>query len=191
MEERRLETPGIPRKIEEQKIFTYKEFSPKIGKNVFLAPGSKIIGNVEIGDDSSVWYNTVVRGDVHYIKIGKLTNIQDGSVLHVTSNKYPLNIGNKVTVGHSVNLHGCTIKDLSLISIGAIILDGAIVEEGSMVASGAVVVPNFVVPSGKLAAGIPARIIRELTDEEIKEIENLAFKYKRYSEETIKSLNKV
>jgi len=108
--------------IKEQKIFSYKELSPNIDDSVFLASGVKIIGNVNIGKNSSIWYNTVIRGDVNYVKIGEMTNIQDCSMLHVTNNKYALNIGDKVTVGHSVKLHGCTIKDLTLIGIGAIVL---------------------------------------------------------------------
>ncbi|HVO74239.1 MAG TPA: gamma carbonic anhydrase family protein [Ignavibacteriaceae bacterium] len=175
----------------EEKLYPYLEFYPKIDKTVFLAPGVKIIGNVEIGENSSVWYNTVIRGDVHYIKIGSYTNVQDCSMLHVTSGKFPLNIGSKVTVGHSVNLHGCTLKDLCLIGIGSIILDGAVIGGNSMVAAGAVVIPGFVVPSGKLAAGIPAKIIRDLTVEEIKEIENLAFRYKQYCDLTINSLKQL
>ncbi len=183
-----METPGVSGISGEQKIFPFKKFSPKIAKNVFLAPGVKIIGNVEIGEDSSVWYNTVIRGDVHYIKIGSFTNIQDCSMLHVTSNKFPLNIGNRVTIGHSVNLHGCTIHDLCLVGIGAIILDGAILEERSMVSAGAVVTPGFTVPSGKLVAGVPAKIIRDLNQIEINDIENLSSRYSKYSKETIQSL---
>ncbi len=184
-----METAGIYRMNNEQKLFPFKKFYPKIAQNTFLAAGAKIIGNVEIGEYSSVWYNTVIRGDVHYIKIGSFTNIQDCSMLHVTSNKNPLNIGSKVTIGHSVNLHGCTINDLCLVGIGAIILDGAVLGENSVVSAGAVVTPNFIVPSGKLATGVPARIVRDLTETEINEIENLAFRYKKYSEETIESLN--
>ena len=184
-----METAGISG-LMEQKLFPYKEFIPKIAKNVFLAPGVKIIGNVEIGENSSVWYNTVIRGDVHYIKIGVYTNIQDCCVLHVTSNKYPLNIGNKVTIGHSVNLHGCTINDLCLVGIGAIILDSAVIEEKSIIAAGSVVTPNFTVPSGKLAAGVPAKIIRNLTEEEKDDIEASASRYKKYSQETNESLKK-
>ena len=172
----------------EQKIFPFKKFSPKIAKNVFLAPGVKIIGNVEIGEHSSVWYNTVIRGDVHYIKIGSLTNIQDCSMLHVTSNRFPLNIGNRVTIGHSVNLHGCTIHDLCLVGIGAIILDSAVIEDRAIVSAGAVVTPGFTVPSGKLVAGVPAKIIRDLKQNEIDDIEALALRYKKYSEEAIESL---
>lgn len=174
----------------EEKLFPYLDLFPKLGRNVFLAPGTKIIGNVEIGDNSSVWYNSVVRGDVHYIKIGSQTNIQDCSMLHVTNGRYPLNIGNKVTIGHCVKLHGCTLEDLCLIGIGAIVLDGAIIEKQSMVAAGAVVKPNFIVPSGKLAAGVPARIIRNLTDEEIADFEKSAERYQNYTELTIESLHR-
>ena len=174
--------------IKEQKLFPYKELLPKIDSSVFLASGVKIIGDVTIGKNSSIWYNVVIRGDVHYVKIGYDTNIQDSSMLHVTNNKYPLNIGNKVTIGHSVKLHGCTIKDLTLLGIGSIILDGAIVEENSIVAAGAVVKPNFVVPSGKLVAGVPAKIIRNLTNEEIADLKASAERYKKYTKITIESL---
>lgn len=172
----------------EQKIFPYLGIFPKLGNNVFLAAGVKIIGDVEIGDNSSVWYNTVIRGDVHYIKIGSQTNIQDCSMLHVTNGKYPLNIGHKVTIGHSVKLHGCTLEDLCLIGIGAIVLDGAVIQKESMVAAGAVVKPNFVVPSGKLAAGVPARIVRNLTESEIADFNDSARRYQKYSELTMNSL---
>ena len=163
---------------DEAKLYSYLDLQPSIAESVFLAPGVKIIGDVEIGEDSSVWYNTVIRGDVHYIKIGKLTNIQDCCMLHVTNDKYPLNIGDKVTIGHSVSLHGCTINDLCLIGIGAIILDGAVVEEKSIVAAGALVRQNFVVPAGKLVAGVPARIVRDLTQDELDEFEQSAIRYK-------------
>ena len=174
------------------KLFSYLDFFPKIHQSVFLAAGVKIIGNVEISQNSSVWYNTVIRGDVHYINIGEYTNIQDCSMLHVTNGKFPLNIGSKVTIGHSVNLHGCTLKDLCLIGIGSIILDGAEVQENAMVAAGAVVAPGFVVPSGKIAAGVPARVLRDLSVDEIAEIENSAFRYKKYGELSLDSLkNKI
>ena len=175
---------------DEAKLYPYLDLYPSIAESVFLAPGVKIIGDVEIGEDSSVWYNSIIRGDVHYIKIGKLTNIQDCSMLHVTNGKYPLNIGNKVTIGHSVSLHGCIINDLCLIGIGAIILDGAVVEEKSIVAAGALVRQNFVVPGGKLVAGVPARVIRDLTKEEIDEFEISALRYKEYTKLTIDSLKK-
>lgn len=175
---------------EEKKLIPYLDFYPKIHSSVFLAEGVKIIGDVVIDEDASVWYNSVIRGDVNYIRIGKMTNIQDLCMLHVTNQTYPLNIGNKVTIGHSVTLHGCTIKDLALIGMGAVILDGAIIEENSMVAAGAVITPKFVVPSGKLVAGVPGKIIRDLTEEELKDLKESAFRYKKYSEITLNSLIK-
>ncbi len=173
---------------EVQKLFPYKDLFPKIDESVFLASGVKIIGDVEIGKNSSVWYNCVIRGDVHYVKIGYDTNIQDLSMLHVTNNRFPLNIGNKVTIGHSVKLHGCIIQDLSLIGIGAIVLDGAVVEEKSLVAAGSVIKPGFVVPTGKLVAGVPGKVIRDLTKEEMNDFEASAERYKKYTKITIKSL---
>ena len=183
-----MESSILQKLIEEGKIFPYQGLYPKLGTNVFLASGVKIIGNVEIGKDSSVWYNSVIRGDVHYIKIGESTNIQDCSMLHVTNGKFPINIGNKVTIGHSVSLHGCTLNDLCLIGIGAIVLDGAIVESNSMVAAGALVKENYIVPSGKLVAGVPARVIRDLTKEEIKDIEAGSYRYVKYAQITLGSL---
>lgn len=178
----------MERGIEENKLFPYLNTFPKLGKNVFLASGVKVIGDVEIGDDSSIWYNSVVRGDVHYIKIGKGTNIQDLSMLHVTNGKFPLNIGDNVTIGHSVTLHGCTLMNLCLIGMGAVVLDGATIEENSMVAAGAVVRQDFIVPSGKLVAGVPAKIIRELTQDEINEFKKSAERYKEYTKLTLQSL---
>lgn len=175
----------------ERKLFPYKDLFPDLNPSVFIAPGVKIVGDVSIGENSSVWYNAVIRGDVHYVKIGEITNIQDCSMLHVTNGRFPLTIGNKVTIGHSVKLHGCTLQDLCLIGIGAIVLDGAVVETNSMVAAGALVKPNFVVPSGKLVAGVPARIVRDLTDDEILDFESSAMRYKKYTEITIDSLNKM
>jgi carbonic anhydrase/acetyltransferase-like protein (isoleucine patch superfamily) len=180
---------GVQRQLKEQKVFPYRNLLPKLHETVFLASGVKIIGDVEIGPRSSVWYNSVIRGDIHYIKIGADTNIQDCSMLHVTHDTYPVNIGNKVTVGHSVKLHGCTINDLCLIGIGAVLLDGSIVEENAMVAAGAVVAPGFVVPSRKLVAGVPAKIVRDLTKREIDEFEITAQKYIDYTKTTIESLN--
>ncbi|MBU2494761.1 MAG: gamma carbonic anhydrase family protein [Bacteroidetes bacterium] len=173
----------------EDKLFPYLDTFPKIDDSVFLASGVKIIGDVDIAENSSVWYNTVIRGDVHYVKIGERTNIQDCSMLHVTNGKYPLNIGNKVTVGHSAVLHGCTIEDLTLIGMNATVLDGAVVQTKSMVAAGAVIRPHFIVPTGKLAAGVPAKIVRDLTKEEMEEFEKSADRYLEYTRLTIKSLN--
>ncbi len=188
-----MDAPEISRlnyQDKEKKLFPYLDLFPEIHPTVFLASGVKIVGDVKIGENSSVWYNCVIRGDVHYVKIGEMTNIQDCSMLHVTNGRYPLNIGNKVTIGHSVKLHGCTLQDLCLIGIGSIVLDGAIVESNSMVAAGSVVKPNFVVLSGKLVAGVPARIVRDLKAEEINDFEKSALRYKKYTEITIASLHK-
>jgi len=186
-----MEPSSIYRIEDEVKLFPYLKIFPTLGENVFLASGVKIIGDVQIGRNSSVWYNSVIRGDVHFIRIGESTNIQDCSMLHVTNGKYPLNIGSKVTIGHSVCLHGCTLQDLCLIGIGAIVLDGAIVETNSFVAAGSLVKQNFIVPSGKLVAGVPAKVIRNLTDSEIEDIEASSERYKKYSELTIQSLKQI
>ena len=154
-------------------LYRYKDPCPKLGKNTFIAPTASIIGDVNIGEGSSIWFNVTIRGDVHYIKIGKQTNIQDNSILHVTKDRFPLVIGNKVTVGHGVILHGCTVEDNSLIGMGAIILDGAFIPEYSIVAAGSLVREGTEFTPGKLIGGNPARIIRALTKEE--KNKNLAY----------------
>jgi len=184
-----MESSKIQQLINEKVFFNYQGLLPDVDDSVFIASGAKIIGDVKIGKDSSVWYNTVIRGDVNSITIGELTNVQDCSMLHVTHETNPLVIGDKVTIGHSVTLHGCTIQNLCLIGMGSVILDGALVEETSVVAAGAVVPPNFVVPKGTLVAGVPAKVIRRLTDLEINDLEKSAFRYKEYSRESNDSLN--
>lgn len=161
-------------------IITYKGVTPKIHSSVFLCEGVKIIGDVQIGEDSSVWYNSVIRGDVHYIRIGQRTNVQDLSMLHVTNGKYPLNIGNSVVIGHSVAIHGCTIKDECLLGIGSRVLDGAVVNKHSLIAAGALVKEHFEVPEGVLVAGVPAKIIRDLKQKEIDKIRSMADHYVDY-----------
>ena len=149
-------------------IITYKGITPTIDPSVFIADGVHIIGDVEIGKDSSVWYNTVIRGDVNYIRIGERTNIQDNTVVHVTNKKFPTHIGSNVTIGHSAVIHACTINDYSLIGMGAVVLDDANVGPFALVAAGAVVTMGMVIPEGMLAAGVPAKIVRTLTDDERK-----------------------
>ena len=143
-----------------------------------------IIGDVEIGSQSSVWFGTIVRGDVFYIRVGSNTNIQDNSVVHVTTNKYPTIIGNNVTIGHSVTLHGCSISDNSLIGIGSVVLDQCEVGEWSIIAAGSMVKPNTKIPSGKLWGGLPAKEIRDINDNEREWIKELSNNYvelsKRY-----------
>lgn len=171
-------------------IITYKGISPKIHKSVFLCEGVRIIGDVEIEKNCSVWYNTVIRGDVHYIRIGEGTNIQDMSMLHVTNGKHPLVIGKQVSIAHSVTLHGATLKDKCLIGIGACILDGSTIGSHSLVAAGAVVREGFVVPEATLVAGVPAKIIRDLTEQEIKRVVDTAPNYIGYVKEYRSLLNK-
>lgn len=145
-------------------ITPYKNWMPTLGDGCFVADTATLIGNVEIGPQSSVWFNAVVRGDVHEIRIGARTNIQDLSMLHVTHRLYGLTIGSDVTVGHRVVLHGCTVGDGCLIGIGAIVLDGAVIGPGAMVAAGSLVTPRTVIPSGMLAMGSPAKVVRPLSD---------------------------
>lgn len=161
----------------------YKNFKPKLGKRVFIAENATVIGRVEIGDDSSIWFGAILRGDVNYIKIGNCTSIQDGSVIHVTKDTHPTVIGSYVTVGHSVKLHGCTIKDNCLIGIGAIILDGAVINENTIVAAGTLVPPNKEFPPNVLIMGFPAKVKRELTKEEIEGLKEHAMRYVKYKEE--------
>ncbi len=147
-------------------IYSFKGIRPRLGENVFLAPGVVVLGDVEIGSGSSLWFHTVARGDVNSIRIGKDTNVQDLCMLHVTSVRFPLRLGDEVIVGHRAVLHGCEIQDRALIGIGALVLDGAVVEEGAVVGAGAVVSPGSVIPAGSLAVGIPARVTRETTPAE-------------------------
>lgn len=147
-------------------VYEYKGITPVIGNGVFLAPGVIILGDVEIGDYTNIWFYTVARGDVNSIRIGSRTNIQDHCMLHVTGGRFPLNVGNGVIVGHRAVLHGCTVHDDALIGIGALVLDGAVVEHGAIVAAGAVVTPGTIIPADTLAVGIPARPSRKPTEEE-------------------------
>jgi len=168
-------------------ILEYKNLKPKLGKNTWIAPGATVIGEVETGEDVSIWFGCVVRGDVHYIKIGDRTNIQDLSMIHVThykkedkSDGYPTIIGNDVTVGHRVMLHGCTIEDACLIGMSATILDGAVIGKESIVGAGALVTKNKKFPPRSLIVGSPAKVIRSLTDEEVKELYASAKRYVKF-----------
>lgn len=145
---------------------TYQGISPTLAPDVFVADTARIIGDTHIGSRSSVWYGATLRGDVNSIRVGELTNIQENAVCHVTFEKWPLIIGNRVTIGHGAIVHGCQLHDECLIGMGATVLDGAQVESFSMVAAGSLVAPGKVVESGWLWAGVPARPVRRLTDEE-------------------------
>ena len=165
-------------------IYEYKGMQPKIGENTWFAPSSDIIGEVEIGEDSSIWFGTIIRGDVHYIKIGSRTSIQDGSMVHVThykkpdrSDGNPTIIGDDVTVGHKVMLHGCTIEDACLIGMSATILDGAVIGKESIVGAGSLVTKNKKFPPRSLIMGSPAKLVRELNEEEVAELYASATRY--------------
>lgn len=140
--------------------------TPSIHKSVFIAHGVSIIGDVQVGERTSIWFNCVLRGDVQRIVIGARSNIQDGSILHGTTNGLPTLVGSEVTVGHGAILHACTIEDRAFVGFGARVLDGAIVRTGSMLAAGSVLTPGKVVGSGELWAGNPARLLRNLTEQE-------------------------
>ena len=168
-------------------ILPFKNKTPKIGPDSFVAPNSTVIGDVEIGSWSSIWFGTVIRGDVFHIRIGNKTNIQDNSVIHVTANKHPTLIGNQVTVGHSVTLHGCVIKDNVLVGIGSTIMDKTEIGEWSIIAAGSVVKPGTKIPSGKLWGGLPAKEIRDTDDKEIEWIKELASNYIKLSKEYLSS----
>jgi carbonic anhydrase/acetyltransferase-like protein (isoleucine patch superfamily) len=163
-------------------VIPYKDIHPTLGKNVFLAANATIIGDVHLGEDCSVWFNTVIRGDVNYIRIGPRTNIQDLCTCHVTLDKWPLIIGAGVTVGHNAVLHGCVIQDYCLIGMGARILDGAQVGPRALVAAGSVVREGFIVPEHTLVAGNPAVVKRELRAEEIANLMASAERYVKYKD---------
>ena len=154
--------------------------SPQIGKDVFIAEGAEIISDVQIADNCSIWYNTTLRGDVMPIKIGKETNIQDGSVLHGTFGKFACEVGERVTIGHSVILHGCKIGNKCLIGMGSIVMDGAEIGEQSVVGAGSLVTEGKKFPPKSLIVGRPAVVKRELNAEELKFLEQSADNYLLY-----------
>jgi gamma-carbonic anhydrase len=163
-------------------IRSYRGIWPKIAASVYVDPSAVIIGDVTIGEHSSVWPGAVIRGDVHWIRIGARSNVQDGSVLHVMKNQYPLLIGDNVTVGHGVMLHGCTVESRVLVGIGAIVLNNARIGEGSIVAAGTLIPEGKVVPPGSLFMGSPGKLVRPLTAEESASIDMYARRYTEYSE---------
>lgn len=172
----------------EPHLLPFRGSTPRVHPNVFLADGSRIVGDVEIGEGSSVWYNAVVRGDVHYVRIGAGTNIQDNCVVHVTHDTNPALIGSHVTIGHAAIVHGCTLEDTCLVGMGATVLDGAVVRSYSFVAAGALVPPRFEVPSGTLVAGVPAKVVRDLSEEERRQIASSAEHYRGYARESMDAL---
>ena len=156
--------------------------TPKFGKNCFLADNAAIIGDVEMGNDCSIWFGAVLRGDVHSIRIGNKVNIQDNATIHATYKKSPTNIGNNVSIAHNAVIHGCTIKDNVLIGMGAIVLDDAVVESNKIVAAGSVVTKGTVVESGWVYAGTPAKKMKQLGEELLKgEVERIVNAYSMYA----------
>ncbi len=150
---------------------------PLIDPSAFIAETATVIGDVTVGARSSIWFGTVLRGDVMHVRIGDETSIQDNTVIHVTQERYPTSVGSRVTVGHGVILHGCTVRDLVIVGMGAVVLDQAEVGERCIVGAGALVTPGTRIPSGHLAVGAPARVKRPLTDDELAWIESSAAHY--------------
>ncbi len=164
-------------------IKSVRGFTPQIGENTFLADNATVIGDVIIGNNCSIWFNAVLRGDVNSIRIGNRVNIQDGSVIHTLYEKSVTEIGDDVSIGHNVVIHGAKIEDGALIGMGAIILDHAVIGEGSIIAAGAVVLSNTIVKPGSIYAGVPAKFVKKVDTEQSKEMnQKIARNYLMYSE---------
>ncbi|MGB7436951.1 MAG: gamma carbonic anhydrase family protein [Candidatus Acidiferrum sp.] len=163
-------------------IRPYRGKFPQIAASAYIDPAAILIGDVAIGEESSIWPRTVVRGDVHYIRIGNRTNVQDGCVLHVMKDQYALVLGDEVTVGHSVTLHGCTIEPRVLVGMGCIILNGAVIGTNSIIAAGTLITERTVIPSGSLVMGSPGKVKRPLSDKELASIADYAARYATYRE---------
>jgi carbonic anhydrase/acetyltransferase-like protein (isoleucine patch superfamily) len=163
-------------------ILSVLDKTPRFGKNCFVAPNATVVGDVEMGDDCSIWFNSVVRGDVHYIKMGNKVNIQDGAVIHGTYQKNPTNIGNNVSIGHNAIVHGCTVRDNVLVGMGAIVMDRCEIQSNTIIAAGSIVLEGTVVEEGSIYAGVPARKVKNIDREMIhEEIERIANNYLKYS----------
>ena len=147
-------------------IKTVNGKSPVMGKGCYLAENATLVGDVVMGESCSVWFNAVIRGDVHYIKMGDKVNVQDGAVIHCTYQKYATEIGHNVSIGHNALVHGCTIQNNVLIGMGAIVMDGVVVERNSIIAAGAVVLEGTLVESGSIYAGVPAKKVKSLSEEQ-------------------------
>ena len=163
-------------------IRAYRGKFPQIAASAYIDPAAVIIGDVVIGENSSVWPGTVVRGDVHYIRIGARTNLQDRCVLHVMKDEYPLILGDDVTVGHSATLHGCTVESRVLIGMGSIILNGAVIGSNSIIAAGSLITERTQIPAGSLVMGSPGKVKRQLTAIDWNSIDEYAKRYAGYSE---------
>ncbi|WP_424494942.1 gamma carbonic anhydrase family protein [Salinimicrobium sp. GXAS 041] len=162
-------------------ILPVEDKFPEIHSSAFIAENATIVGDVKIGRECSVWFTAVIRGDVNSIKIGNQTNIQDGAVIHCTYEKAATTLGDEVSIGHRAIVHGCTVKNNALIGMGAIIMDHAVVEENCIIAAGAVVLENTVCEAGCIYAGVPARKVKKLSEEQIKNLKKTAANYIMYS----------
>ena len=163
-------------------ILPVNNIMPSFGDNCFIAPNATIVGDVQMGNECSVWFNAVIRGDVNSIRIGNKVNIQDGAIIHCTYQKHPTEIGNNVSIGHNAIVHGCKIHDNVLIGMGAIVMDNCIVESNSIIAAGAVVTQNTVIESGTIYAGVPAKKVKDIDQSDFAgEIERISNNYVMYS----------
>ena len=162
-------------------IIPVNSMEPKFGDNCWLAPNSTIVGDVEMGKNCTVWFNAVIRGDVHHIRIGDDSNIQDGAIIHCTYQKHPTIIGNKVSIAHNAVVHGCTIHDRVLIGMGAIVMDGAVVHSGAVIAAGAVVLAGTIVEENSIYAGMPAKKVKDTGEGMQEVIDRTARNYPMYA----------
>lgn len=155
---------------------------PHFGNDTFIAPNATIVGDVHMGDQCSIWFNAVIRGDVNYIKMGNKVNVQDGACIHCTYQKHPTVIGNNVSIGHHAIVHGCTVHDNVLIGMGAIVMDAVVIESNSIIAAGAVVLEGTHVPAGSIFAGVPAKKVKDISPELLEgEVNRIANNYVMYS----------
>jgi carbonic anhydrase/acetyltransferase-like protein (isoleucine patch superfamily) len=163
-------------------ILTVNDHTPHMGEGCFVAPNATIVGEVVMGNECSVWFNSVIRGDVNYIKMGNKVNVQDGAVIHCTYEKNPTNIGNNVSIGHNAIVHGCTVYDDVLVGMGAIVMDRCIVNSNSIIAAGAVVLEGTIIEPGSIYAGVPAKKVKNISAEKVSgEINRIANNYTKYA----------
>ena len=169
-------------------LYTLDGITPKIAPDAFVAPTAAIIGDVEIGALSGIWFHCVLRGDTNFIRIGARTNIQDGTIIHVNAGSYPTIIGDDVTVGHAAIIHACTLKNHAFVGMGATVLDGATIEEGGMLAAGALLTPNKIIGRNEMWQGSPARLTRVMSDEERAKFDRTAEHYVELAQRFLKGL---
>jgi gamma-carbonic anhydrase len=171
-------------------VYPYRQVHPKLGADCFVAPGAHVIGDVELGDQVSVWFGTTIRGDVFHIRIGDRSNVQDNSVIHVTTDRHPTIIGCDVTIGHRAILHGCTIEDGALIGMGAIVMDRAVIGKNALVAAGSLVTEGTIIPANTLAVGSPAKPRRTLSEKELAHLKWSAEHYAEIAQDYVETMGK-